>query len=221
MKFVDEVRDPRRGGRRRQRLRRASGARSTSHAAGPNGGDGGDGGDVVLRVDPGLTTLLDLSYPPDACVPGAASTAAARTSTARAGDDLAAARSAGHASCPTPRAASVLADLRAPGEHGGRRARRPRRPRQHALRQPDQPRAAPRRPRARRARSARCASSCACSPTSACCGFPNVGKSTLIRARLGRPPAGRRLSVHDAGAAPRRGARRRRSAPSCWPTSPA
>jgi len=30
---------------------------------GPNGGDGGDGGDVVLRVDPGLSTLLDLSYP--------------------------------------------------------------------------------------------------------------------------------------------------------------
>lgn len=28
--------------------------------AGPNGGAGGDG---VLRVDPGLSTLLDLSYP--------------------------------------------------------------------------------------------------------------------------------------------------------------
>src|SRR5439155_463815 len=30
---------------------------------GPNGGDGGDGGDVVLAVDPGLATLVDLSYP--------------------------------------------------------------------------------------------------------------------------------------------------------------
>jgi GTP-binding protein len=30
---------------------------------GPSGGDGGNGGDVVLRVDPGLSTLLDLSYP--------------------------------------------------------------------------------------------------------------------------------------------------------------
>ena len=30
---------------------------------GPAGGDGGEGGDVVLCVDPGLSTLLDLSYP--------------------------------------------------------------------------------------------------------------------------------------------------------------
>jgi GTP-binding protein len=31
---------------------------------GPAGGDGGDGGDVVFVVDPGLTTLLDLTYHP-------------------------------------------------------------------------------------------------------------------------------------------------------------
>ncbi len=29
---------------------------------GPNGGDGGDGGDVVIRVDPHMTTLLDFRY---------------------------------------------------------------------------------------------------------------------------------------------------------------
>src|SRR6185503_14358193 len=31
---------------------------------GPDGGDGGDGGDVVLEVDPGLTTLLDFKFQP-------------------------------------------------------------------------------------------------------------------------------------------------------------
>lgn len=31
---------------------------------GPNGGDGGDGGDVVLEVDPSLTSLLDFKYQP-------------------------------------------------------------------------------------------------------------------------------------------------------------
>jgi GTPase len=29
---------------------------------GPSGGDGGDGGDVVFEADPGLSTLLDLTY---------------------------------------------------------------------------------------------------------------------------------------------------------------
>jgi GTP-binding protein len=31
---------------------------------GPNGGDGGDGGDVILEVDPSLTSLLDFKYQP-------------------------------------------------------------------------------------------------------------------------------------------------------------
>src|SRR5262249_5404283 len=62
MKFVDEVRirvEAGDGGDGCGSFRREkSGPRG-----GPDGGDGGDGGDVVLCVDPGLSTLLDLSYP--------------------------------------------------------------------------------------------------------------------------------------------------------------
>jgi GTP-binding protein len=62
MKFVDEV---------SIRVRAGDGGRGCSAfrrekyepRGGPSGGDGGDGGDVVLRVDTGLSTLLDLSYP--------------------------------------------------------------------------------------------------------------------------------------------------------------
>jgi GTP-binding protein len=62
MKFVDEV---------SIRVRAGDGGRGCvafrrekyEPRGGPSGGDGGDGGDVVLRVDTGLSTLLDLSYP--------------------------------------------------------------------------------------------------------------------------------------------------------------
>src|SRR5213594_2401649 len=62
MKFVDEV---------RVRVAAGDGGRGCVSfrrekyvpRGGPNGGDGGDGGDVVLAVDPGLATLVDLSYP--------------------------------------------------------------------------------------------------------------------------------------------------------------
>src|SRR2546422_3941261 len=62
MEFVDEV---------RVRVAAGDGGRGCVSfrrekyvpRGGPNGGDGGDGGDVVLAVDPGLATLVDLSYP--------------------------------------------------------------------------------------------------------------------------------------------------------------
>jgi len=62
MKFVDEVRirvEAGDGGRGCASFRREK----YVPRGGPNGGDGGDGGDVVLTVDPGLSTLVDLSYP--------------------------------------------------------------------------------------------------------------------------------------------------------------
>jgi len=62
MKFVDEVSIRVRagdGGRGCAAFRRE---KYEPHG-GPSGGDGGGGGDVVLRVDTGLSTLLDLSYP--------------------------------------------------------------------------------------------------------------------------------------------------------------
>lgn len=62
MKFVDEVRirvEAGDGGNGCMSFRREK----YVPRGGPNGGDGGDGGHVVLRVDTGLSTLLDLSYP--------------------------------------------------------------------------------------------------------------------------------------------------------------
>lgn len=62
MKFVDEVRirvEAGDGGHGCASFRREK----YIPRGGPSGGDGGDGGDVALEVDPGLSTLLDLSYP--------------------------------------------------------------------------------------------------------------------------------------------------------------
>ncbi|MBE0598882.1 MAG: GTPase ObgE [Desulfuromonadales bacterium] len=61
MQFVDEVKiyaKAGNGGRGCLSFRREK----FIPLGGPDGGDGGDGGDIVLEVDPGLGTLLDLRY---------------------------------------------------------------------------------------------------------------------------------------------------------------
>ena len=62
MKFLDQAKIYREGGRRRRRRRRLSVARSSSSIGGPDGGDGGRGGDVIVEAVANLNTLIDYRY---------------------------------------------------------------------------------------------------------------------------------------------------------------
>jgi len=125
MKFVDEVRirvEAGDGGDGCASFRREK----YVPRGGPSGGDGGDGGDVVLRVDPGLSTLLDLAYP---------QTLRAKRGEPGRGKDQYGARGADLVLRVPPgtvvldeESGSELADLRAPGDsaivaRGGRGGR--------------------------------------------------------------------------------------------------
>ena len=125
MKFVDEVRvrvEAGDGGRGCVSFRREK----YVPRGGPNGGDGGDGGDVVLAVDPGLSTLVDLSYPQRLCA-GHGEHGRGKDQHGASGADLALRVPAGTL-VHDAETGELIADLRTPGERavvarGGRGGR--------------------------------------------------------------------------------------------------
>jgi GTP-binding protein len=111
MKFVDEVRirvEAGDGGDGCVSFRREK----YVPRGGPNGGDGGDGGDVVLVADRNLATLLDLSYP-QTLRAGRGEHGRGKDQYGKRGDDLVLRVPPGTLAFEDD--GTLLADLRAPG----------------------------------------------------------------------------------------------------------
>ena len=184
---------------------------------GPDGGNGGRGGDVLLRVDPNTTTLLDYHHRPHRkATSGKPGQGGNRSGRRRRGPG---ARGAQTAPWSRPLDGELLADLVGDGTSTSSR-----RAAVAAWATPRSPRPAARRP----------ASRCSGEPGDvadivlelktvadvALVGFPSAGKSIAGRGDLRRPAQDRRLPVHHARPEPRRGRGRRGSATRS-PTCPA